>query len=127
MKYKSKTEFKRQSPGAYCKAMRENWLDDICYYMNTNILNNIKMEIKINELEKWLVECITTTIHDLKVEGNDEFNKWAKNFKQEEAEFVVNMEFGAEWGYEEREAISAEEAYKYAMALTQKIVDVWYL
>ena len=55
--------------------------------------------IKIKtELKDWLIDNITNTIHGLEAENSDEFNNWAKVFKREEAEFVVNMEFGNDWG-----------------------------
>lgn len=51
------------------------------------------------ELQEWLVNYITDSIHGFEAEDSVEFNKWAKNFQKEEAEFVVNMEFGNDWGY----------------------------
>ena len=80
-----------------------------------------------NDLREWLVEYITTTIHGLTTENSIEFNKWAESFEKEEAEFVVDMEFMNDWGYDERENISEEEAAKYAQSLLQKILDNWYL
>lgn len=79
------------------------------------------------DLENWLVNYITDTIHQLEAENSEAFNKWAKNFEREEAEFVVSMEFGVDWGYEERKEISEEEAAEYASSLIQTILDNWYL
>ena len=50
--------------------------------------------IKVKEeLREWLADYITDTIHGFEAEDSVEFNQWAENFKKEEAEFVVNMEF----------------------------------
>lgn len=39
--------------------------------------------IKIkNELENWLVDYLTNTVHNLEAEGSPEFNKWAKSFER---------------------------------------------
>ena len=78
------------------------------------------------ELQEWLVDYITCTINDLNSEDSPEFNQWAKSFKKEEAQFVVNMEFINDWGYDKREEVSEEEAAKYAQLLIQKIVSCWY-
>ena len=84
--------------------------------------------IKIkNELKEWLVNYITDSIHSFESEDSKEFNVWAKAFKKEEASFVVDMEFTNDWGYDERESISEEEAAKYAQPLIQKILNNWYL
>ena len=84
--------------------------------------------IKIkSELENWLIDKITSTIHGLEAENSDDFNTWAKGFKREEAEFLVNMEFGNDWGYDPREEISEEEAINYAQSLLQTILDNWQL
>ena len=80
-----------------------------------------------SDLEIWLVEYLTNTIHELQTENSAEFNKWAKSFKREEAEFVVNMEFLNDWGYDERENVPEEEATEYAQLLLQRILDNWYL
>lgn len=80
-----------------------------------------------DELRDWLVNYITDCIHGMEAENFDEFNKWAKAFKREEAEFVVRAEFTNDWGYDERNEITQEEAQKYAHALIQRIVDSWYL
>ena len=80
-----------------------------------------------NELKPWLVDYITNTIHDLKAENSEEFNKWAKSFEREEAEFVVNMEFVNDWGYEDRTDITEKEAADYAGTLLKKILDSWYI
>lgn len=79
------------------------------------------------ELQDWLVDNITNTIHGLEAENSVEFNNWAKSFKREEAEFVVNMEFGNDWGYDTRNEITEEEAAKYAQSLLQTILDNWYI
>lgn len=79
------------------------------------------------DLREWLIKYITNTIHGLTAEDSAEFNKWAKSFKKEEAEFVVDMEFVNDWGYDEREIIPEEEAEKYAQLLLQRILDNWYL
>lgn len=80
-----------------------------------------------NELNEWLVKYITNTIHNLYAEDSDEFNKWAENFKESEAKFVVDMEFCNDWGYDEREDIDENEAEKYASTLIQTILDNWFL
>lgn len=80
-----------------------------------------------NELNKWLVEYLTNTIHNLKVEDSDDFNKWAKTFEREEAQVLVDMEFETDWEYDERTEIPEEEAIKYAQSLLQEILDNWYL
>lgn len=85
-----------------------------------------QINIKKN-LREWLVEYITNAIHGLLTEDSIEFNKWAKAFKKEEAEFVVDMEFINDWGYDERENIPEEEAIEYAQILLQKILNNWYL
>lgn len=79
------------------------------------------------ELQNWLVDSITNAIHGLEAGKSDEFNKWAKNFEREEANFVVNMEFGNDWGYDEREEVTEEEAAEYAQMLIRKILDNWNL
>lgn len=84
--------------------------------------------IKIKtELQEWLVDYITNTIHGLEAENSEDFNKWAKSFEREEADFVVNMEFGNDWGYDKRDEITEKEASEYAQALMQTILDNWYL
>ncbi len=80
-----------------------------------------------NELNEWLVEYLTNTIHNLKVEDSDDFNKWAKTFEREEAQVLVDMEFETDWEYDERTEIPEEEAIKYAQSLLQEILDNWYL
>jgi hypothetical protein len=79
------------------------------------------------ELQEWLVNYITDSIHGFEAEDSAEFNKWAKNFQKEEAEFVVNMEFGNDWGYDERKEITLKEAKEYANTLMKKILENWYL
>ena len=83
--------------------------------------------IKMNELSNWLVTYITDFIHGAQAESAPEFSKWAKSFKREEAEFVVRAEFVNDWGYDERESISEEEAAKYAQSLIKIILENWYL
>lgn len=80
-----------------------------------------------NELNEWLVEYLTNTIHNLKVEDSDDFNKWAKTFEREEAQVLVDMEFETDWEYDERTEIPEKEAIKYAQSLLQEILDNWYL
>ena len=83
--------------------------------------------IKIKEeLEKWLVDYLTTTVNNLEAENSEEFNAWAKSFKRDEAEFVVGMEFVNDWGYDERTEITEEEAEEYAQSLLKVILDNWY-
>ena len=83
--------------------------------------------IKIkNELENWLVDYLTNTVHNLEAEGSPEFNKWAKSFEREEAAFVVGMEFVNDWGYDKRTEINEEEAEEYAQSLLKVILDNWY-
>lgn len=84
--------------------------------------------IKIKtELNEWLVTYITSTINNLEANEPVGFNEWAKSFKKEEAQFVVNMEFTNDWGYEKREEITEEEATEYAHSLIQIILNSWYL
>ena len=85
-----------------------------------------KLRIK-TELKDWLIDNITNTIHDLEIENSENFNKWAKTFKKENAELVVNMEFINDWGYDEREYITEKEASEYSQILMQRIIDNWYL
>ena len=40
-----------------------------------------------NELNEWLVEYLTNTIHNLKVEDSDDFNKWAKTLNGKKPKF----------------------------------------
>ena len=84
-----------------------------------------KINIK-NELETWLVDYITDTVHNLEAENSTEFNKWAKSFEKDEASFVVGMEFINDWGYDERTEIDESEAEKYAQTLLKVILDNWY-
>ncbi len=84
----------------------------------------IKIETELND---WLVTYITDTINNLEANEPVGFNEWAKSFKKEEAQFVVNMEFTNDWGYEKREEITEEEATEYAHSLIQRIVNNWYL
>lgn len=85
-----------------------------------------KIRIK-TELKDWLIDNITNTIHDLEIENSENFNKWAKTLKKENAELVVNMEFINDWGYDEREYITEKEASEYSQILMQRIIDNWYL
>lgn len=82
-----------------------------------------KIRIK-TELKDWLIDNITNTIHDLEIENSENFNKWAKTFKKENAELVVNMEFINDWGYDEREYITEKEASEYSQILMQRITTV---
>ena len=83
---------------------------------------NIKTELK-----QWLINFITNSIRSIESEDCTEFNSWVKAFKKEEASFVVDMEFINDWGYDERESISEEEAAKYAQSLIKIILENWYL
>ena len=86
------------------------------------------INVKI-DLRDWLVDYITEYIHGIKVEGEPQprFEEWAKNFKQEEAAFLVDMEYVVDWADETREYIPNEEAEEYAGRLIKHILDVWYL
>ena len=88
-----------------------------------------KIKIK-EELEDWLVDYITDYVHKLEAVNtpeNEEFNKWAKSFKREEAKFVVKTEFVNDWYYDERTEILENEATEYAQSLLRVILDNWYL
>lgn len=78
------------------------------------------------ELDNWLVDYLTDTVHNLEAKDSDEFTKWAKSFEREEAAFVVGMEFVNDWGYDKRTEISEEEAEEYAQTLLKTILDNWY-
>lgn len=78
-------------------------------------------------MKEWLVNYITDAIHGTKAENSEEFDKWAKSFKKEEAEFVVNAEFINDWGYDERDEVPLDEAKDYGNALIDRILDNWYL
>lgn len=88
--------------------------------------------IKIkDELREWIIDYITKEIHNIPIENkhiqqNDNFIIWAKSFKRDEAEFLVDMEFIVDWGYDERTEISEEEAVEYAHSLIKIILDNWY-
>lgn len=89
---------------------------------------NVMKKINIQkELKEWLINYLTYTIHNLEAENFDEFIEWAKSFKREEAEFVVNMEFVNDWGYDNRTEIAESEAVAYGEILLKKILDRWYL
>lgn len=83
--------------------------------------------IKINELQNWIIDYITDTIHKLECD-NEEFNEWAKSFERDEADFVVGMDL---WELEEdmegKTEFSEEEAVELAHPFIQKIVDHWNL
>lgn len=82
---------------------------------------------KDEELTEWLINYITDFIHHCEADDLPAFDLWTKNFKREEAEFVVNMEFINDWGYDERKNIPQNEAEEYAQALIRIILDKWYL
>ena len=82
--------------------------------------------IELSKLKGWLADYITDYIHELESEQSEEFNKWARSFKREEAVFVVNMEFIVDWGYEKRKMIPEKEAKEYAETLIRTILDNWY-
>lgn len=85
--------------------------------------------VKKSSLKYWLVDYITNTIHGMnsKDEGAEAFNQWAKSFKKEEAEFVVNMEWSVDWEDDERKKIPLDEVKEYAEELIQTITERWYL
>lgn len=81
-----------------------------------------------NELENWLVQYITNSIHGMVAEtSNNEFNKWAKSFNEEEAALLVRAEYTNDWGYDKRDEITHDEAQEYAQTLIQTILDNWYV
>lgn len=77
------------------------------------------------ELENWLVDYLTNTVHSLKSENCEDFNNWAKSFEKEEAAFLVGMEFVSDFGYDERTEITESEAEEYAQGLLRIIIDNW--
>lgn len=79
-----------------------------------------------NELKDWLVDYITNAVHNLKIDGNEEFNTWAQSFESDEAEFLVNIEFVNDWGYDKRNELPENEGIEYAKLLIQRILDNWY-
>ena len=83
---------------------------------------NIKTELK-----EWLVNYITNNIHGFESEDSPKVNAWVKAFDKEKAYLVVDMEFINDWGYDERESISEEEAAKYAQPLIKRILENWNL
>lgn len=91
------------------------------------LTNNMEKINILNDLENWLVDYITDTIQNLEAEKSEEFNRWAKSFERDEAEFVVKMEFVNDWGYDKRTEVSIEEASKYAKSLLEKILNHWYM
>lgn len=78
------------------------------------------------ELQEWVVDYIVDTIHSL-TSDSEEFNAWAKSFERDEAELVVNMKFNVDFGYDERESITDEEAQAYADKLLTIIINAWYM
>lgn len=84
-------------------------------------------KIKKDDLKNWLIDYITDTIRGLKTDDSEDFNRWVANFKKEEAEFVVKMEYINDWGYDERTEIDRDEAEKYANVLMEDILKNWYL
>lgn len=83
--------------------------------------------ISKEELKNWVTDYITDTIHSLKAENSTEFDLWASSFDRAEAEFLVNMEYPNDWGYDKRTEIPTMEVEKYAGALLQRILDRWYI
>lgn len=83
--------------------------------------------IKINDLQNWIIDYVTDTIHNFESD-NLKFNEWAKSFEREEVDFVVSMDL---WELEEvlegKTEVSEEEAVRLAHPFIQKIVDHWYL
>ena len=106
--------------GIYFEICIQTFLHQIQHYKR---MKTIKIK---NELESWLVDYLTNTVHNLEAEGSSEFNKWAKSFEREEAAFVVGMEFVNDWGYDKRTEINEEEAEEYAQSLLKVILDNWY-
>lgn len=78
------------------------------------------------DLENWLADYITDTIHNLETKDGEEFNQWARSFNREEAAFLVGMEFCNDWGYDKRDEITENEAEKYAQVLLKTILNNWY-
>lgn len=76
-----------------------------------------------NELVTWVIDYITNTVHNMKSD-NPKFNNWAKKFERAEAETLVGMEYGPDWGYDTRKEITEEEAEKYAQALLKVVLRV---
>ena len=79
------------------------------------------------ELKEWLVNYVISFVKDCKSEDSQEFNDWVKSLKNEDVISVVEVEFINDWGYDKRDAISEEEAIKYAQSLIQKILSTWCL
>lgn len=92
-----------------------------------SLTNKCLLMIKINDLQNWIIDYITDTIHNLECD-NKEFNEWARSFERDEADFVVGMDL---WELEEdiegKTEFSEEEAVELAHPFIQKIVDHWYL
>lgn len=127
--YDSRSVFAKTQPNAYSAARRNGWLEEICSHMlpTQRKAKSLVEEIKLSELEVWLIDYITSYIHSLKTENNMKFNQWAVEFKREEVASLVEMEFYVDWGCEKRRAIPASEAVAYADSLIQRILDVWFL
>jgi predicted GIY-YIG superfamily endonuclease len=64
LKYKSRLEFRKRACGAYDSSLRNHWIDEVCYHMNTN---------KRNPKGHWTKErCIKAA---LKCDSRNEFHK----------------------------------------------------
>lgn len=79
-----------------------------------------------NDLKNWLVDYIINTIHNL-ASDSTAFNSWAKSLDWGEVDFVVDMEFICDFGYDTREEIEENEAKEYADRLMKIILNKWYL
>ena len=62
-----------------------------------------------NDLASWLVNWLTNAVHNTESEDSPEFNKWAKSFEEDEANTLVSMEFGNDWGYDTRSEITEDD------------------
>lgn len=86
--------------------------------------------VKKNKLRYWLVDYITNNVHKCKMDKKEKeaaaFNSWAKNFKREEADFLVGMEFW-EWEQDPRTEIPLPEVVKYANEMFKIVLDKWNL
>ncbi|MCQ2199844.1 MAG: hypothetical protein MJZ19_09035 [Paludibacteraceae bacterium] len=83
--------------------------------------------VPMREYQSWLIDEVTEIVHNSYVEGNEEFNNWAKNFEREEAEFEVNMEFCVDYMEDDRTEIPMEEAKNYLYSHVKTIIKNWYI
>ena len=82
--------------------------------------------IKKENLKNGLINHITDTIHNFKAENFPEFNLWASSFNKEEADFLVNMEYSNDWGYDTRTEIPLHEVEEYKKILLDRILKNWH-